>query len=256
MLGFMFKHYDPFVTRYIVYDDGSSDGSLEILRRHPKVDLRRLPPYSDPSSRTLSAVKYFNQVWLESRGSADWVIVTDIDEHIYHPDLADYLQVCQAMGVSLIPALGYQMLSERFPEPDDLLLCNNLTKGAPWERMSKLGLFAPDLIEATNYETGRHSCAPTGQIVLPPRDELLLLHYKYLDLQRTQARHEQCATRSRATDIANGWGHRYLWSKEQLEADWRQFEANLIDVADPSIDHHGSHSEPRWWAPYPRAHSR
>ena len=31
MLGFFFRHYDRFVQRYIVYDDGSTDQSLEIL---------------------------------------------------------------------------------------------------------------------------------------------------------------------------------------------------------------------------------
>ena len=41
MLGFFFRHYDPWVDRYIVYDDGSTDGSLDILRAHPKVELRR-----------------------------------------------------------------------------------------------------------------------------------------------------------------------------------------------------------------------
>lgn len=251
MLGFMFRHYDSLVEKYIVYDDGSTDGSLEILRHHPKVVLRSLPP-GDPTSRMLSTVRFFNDVWRESRAVADWVIIADIDEHLYHPELGSYLQFCRERGVTLIPALGYQMISDIFPEPADLLLSANLTRGAPWAQMSKLGFFAPDRIEAINYSPGRHLCAPSGDIFLPHRDELLLLHYKYLGLDRTQARHELSGTRSRERDIANNWGHKYFWTKEQLVDDWTRFQAAAIDVLDPSIDHHRVHQERRWWADLPR----
>jgi Glycosyl transferase family 2 len=47
MLGFLFRHYDPLVQRFVVYDDGSTDDSLEILRSNPKVEVRPTPPYSD-----------------------------------------------------------------------------------------------------------------------------------------------------------------------------------------------------------------
>src|SRR5690242_2946962 len=35
MLPYFFRHYDSFVDRYIIFDDGSTDRSLDILRRHP-----------------------------------------------------------------------------------------------------------------------------------------------------------------------------------------------------------------------------
>ncbi|MBV8746412.1 MAG: glycosyltransferase family 2 protein [Xanthobacteraceae bacterium] len=251
-LGFLFRHYDPIVDRYVIYDDGSDDGSIEILRRHPKVDLRRLPPYSDPTSRLLSDLNFLNNVWYESRGVADWVLIADIDEHFYHPNLTEYLRDCHQLGVTLIPALGYQMISNIFPEPADLLLSASLSKGAPWWVMSKLGFFAPDRIQAINYGIGRHTCTPSGRLMLPPRDELLLLHYKYLDLDRTHRRHESLGVRSRENDIANGFGHKYFWSKDQLAEEWHRFEAQLVDISDPSIDHHSSHQGPRWWACLPR----
>ena len=34
-LGFFFRHYNPFVTRYTIFDGGSDDGNLEILRAYP-----------------------------------------------------------------------------------------------------------------------------------------------------------------------------------------------------------------------------
>lgn len=42
MLEFFFRHFDPVVSRYVFYDDGSSDGTLEILGRHPRTEIRPL----------------------------------------------------------------------------------------------------------------------------------------------------------------------------------------------------------------------
>ena len=104
MLPFFFLHYDKLVQRYIIYDDASTDDSQEILRLNPKVELRPMPPYSDPESRIGSALALQETCWKESRGIADWVIVTDIDEHLYHPDMYRYLAQCRAQGVTIIPA--------------------------------------------------------------------------------------------------------------------------------------------------------
>ena len=37
ILPFFFRHYDGLVERYVIYDDGSTDGTLALLRAHPKV---------------------------------------------------------------------------------------------------------------------------------------------------------------------------------------------------------------------------
>lgn len=187
--------------------------------------------------------------WKESRGVADWVVATEIDEHLHHPDLTAYLEACKSAGITIVPALGYQMLSEVFPE-EGLRLCDSVTMGAPFAKMSKLNIFRPDAIEAINYAPGRHTARPEGEIVAPDRDELLLLHYKYLDFERTHRRHQQSATRLRAMEIAKSWGHRWLWSREQLREDWQNFASQLVDVSRSDLEPWRSHPAPRWWERY------
>ena len=87
MLGFFFRHYDPFVDRYVIYDDGSTDGSREILSAHPKVELRDFPR-TDPDSFVLSHRAMQNEAWKESRHRADWIVITAIDEHLHVPGRA------------------------------------------------------------------------------------------------------------------------------------------------------------------------
>ena len=246
MLPFFFLHYDKLVQRYIIYDDASTDNSPEILRLNPKVELRPMPPYNDPESRVSSALTLLETCWQESRGTADWVIVTDIDEHLYHPDLYHYLAQCRAQGVTIVPALGYQMLSERFPK-QKTLLCQWLTKGACDAVYNKLSIFSPNEIDAVNYSVGRHSAAPTGRVVLPARDELLLLHYRYLDFERVRTRYAQILTRQRKTDFAMGWGFHYSWSSAQLREVWNLIATRLVDISQPDLRPWETHEGPRWW---------
>src|SRR5690348_230198 len=110
MLPFFFRHYDGFVDRYVIYDDGSTDQTLSILAKHPRVEVRRfVRAYAE--SFALSEQALSNECWKESLGEADWVIVTDIDEHLYHPAMWQYLEQASAAGLTLIPALGFQMIT-------------------------------------------------------------------------------------------------------------------------------------------------
>src|SRR6267378_5894592 len=176
MLGFFFRHYDPWVDRYFIYDDGSSDGSLDVLTQHPKVVLRRFER-TNPNSFVLSHQAFHNQVWKESRGQADWVVITALDEHLHlkSSPIGEYLADCAELGVTVIPALGYQMLTNDVPESGEWL-CETRTLGAPFADMNKLSIFNPDAIVETGFAVGRHHAQPRGDLRLPARDELMLLH--------------------------------------------------------------------------------
>jgi glycosyltransferase involved in cell wall biosynthesis len=245
MLGFFFKHYDKIATRYIIFDDGSTDGSLDILRNHPKVEVRALPPRID-DSHVLTAREIHNEAWKESRGRADWVVITAIDEHLFHDDLGSFLSRCLDAGITLIPAVGYQMVSDVFPEPEAVLV-DAVTKGAPFSKMSKLCVFQPDAIVETGFKVGRHSAVPEGNVNVPAQDELLNLHFKYLDFERLLARHHVLAGGLGATDMKRGWGHRYFFEREKLQKDWDGFAGHAIDLQAVGVDCIEAHGGARWW---------
>lgn len=245
MLGFFFEHYDGIASRYVVFDDGSTDGSLDILHQHPKVEVRQFPRIMS-ESYVLSAQLLHNSAWQESRRAADWVILTAIDEHLFHDDLAGYLQHCLHNGTTLIPALGFQMISDRFPGSGERL-CESITTGAPFDKMNKLSIFRPDQIRETNFAVGRHSADPQGNIVFPSRDEVLNLHYKYLDFDRLVRRHKTLASGLGQEDKARGFGHRYHFDESELRSDWNAFQTQAVDIAEPGFDAPLRHEDTRWW---------
>ena len=249
MLGFFFRHYDSWVDRYVVFDDGSTDGSIELLKAHPKVELRRFDRVR-ADSFVLSHTAMQNEAWKASRGVADWVVITAIDEHLTIPgrSMAKYLKACRTKGVTLIPALGFDMISEDFPERD-ARLTDAVTEGRPDRNFNKLGIFNPAAIAETNFHNGRHAARPRGDIRLPIHDILMLLHYKRLGFERTVERQAAQARRLGRTDVEAKMGFQYFDSRETQRAEWDKIHAKSIDVAARSFDRARSFERPRWWRP-------
>lgn len=229
-LEFFFRHYDPWVDRYVIYDDGSDDGTPEILRAHPRVEVRHFQRTDQPFA--LSQMNLSNTAWKESRGAADWVIVNDLDEHLYHPTIGDYLRSQRSDGVTAIPALGFEMVSGARGAPD--------TK---W--YSKLCLFDPDAVEEVRFGPGRHRAKPAGNIVYPEKDELILLHYRYLDLQRVLTRRTQLAQRLGPNDRENDLCRHWNDPADKIEKNFASLQTRSIDVLalrEPAL----THAVP-WW---------
>jgi hypothetical protein len=248
MLPYFFRYYDPLVDRYVIFDDGSTDATLDLLRSHPRVEIRSLPRL-EQDSYVLAAQNVHNQCWKESRGRSDWVIVTAVDEFLYAPKLESYLARCAQKGVTAIPALGFQMISATRPASDGNLP-DLVKRGKPWAIMNKLSIFNPNRIAETNQWLGRHAAAPTGDVRYPKKDVLLLLHYKYLSFEDTFRRHGELGQKLGEVDKQNQWGFEYAWTRERFHSDWDAVEQNSLEnVLSPHYNPHRQHSPvaERWW---------
>ena len=247
MLGFFFRHYDSWVDRYVVYDDGSTDGSREILRAHPKVELRDFVRV-DADSFVLSHKAMQDHAWKESRGHADWIVVTAIDEHLHVRDrtMAEYLAEQTEHGVTLVPALGFDMNSKTMPE-DRGLLVDIVTRGRPRTAFNKLGIFKPEALRETGFTAGRHAAESMGDLRLPVRDEVMLWHYKHLGFERNAAREAAQALRLGEVDRAHGYAQHYSWPRAQLRAFWDEMEREAFDLSSEGFVPDRSCARPLWW---------
>ncbi len=223
VVPFFLQHYEPLVDRIVIYDDRSTDRSVELLRASPKVEIR--PFRRDAESYLDAHLTLFETCWQESRGCADWVCLVDLDEFLFQPDWHHYLAAQKDAGVTIIQALGYEMVSEIFP-PAGAALADNLTRGYRDLHLDKTGLFAPDAIEKINHSVGRHRCAPVGRLV--PADYCMQLrHYKTLGLDYLLARTHALAGRLTGDDRARGWSVHYLRDDDSIRA---QFQEQLIQA--------------------------
>src|SRR5438132_5326888 len=243
ILRFFFRHYEPWIDRFVLFDDGSKDGTLELLRSKRKVEVRQFL-LRHPDSFVLSEKALHDECWKESRGAADWVVVTDVDEHIYHPRLAAYLEASKRRGVTYIPALGVDIVTEAFPGAGENR-ARTRTIGAPTPQSSKLRIFAPDAMQEVDVGVGGHDARPSGRLALPDRDELLLLHYRHLGVNYVLPRYNSLAHRLKEQDVKNRWGWQYRSSPEEYMRQLADLKGNLVDVVNWRYQPWRDHREPR-----------
>lgn len=227
MLPYFFRHYDPLVDRYFVFDDGSTDGSPELLRQHPKVTLRSFRPEND--TFVDSARVFYETAWQESRGRADWVVLVNIDEHLHHPEGRAYFRTCLRKGYTILPAKGYEMVSDLFPRGDAPLWAT-IKDGVRSRPSDKLCAFHPDAITSIGYGVGRHTASPEGRALAPRRTRLKLLHYKYLGASYVAERYAQLGARMLKVDVARQWGRHYFQDTEAIASKHRAMLAAASPV--------------------------
>lgn len=242
MLPLFFNYYDAFVDRYYIHDNGSDDGSLEILEAHPRVTV--LPLVLEGDSLCESAFQQVNNFWKPSIGAADWVAVCNVDELFWHPDLPWYLEQCRKRDITWIPTTGWEMMTEDFPAPETHLptACR---RGVRFPHMDKPSFFNPNSITDSGFAMARHSAEPKGQVILPKQCEVQLLHYKHLGFEYTSTRQAELQARMREKDREKKWGFQY--DAELVVKRFEELRSEGTTVAAPSRG--SGHRRAEKWRP-------
>lgn len=186
------KYYEAWVERIIVYDNNSTDRTQEIARQHPRVELRTFDCPYHPEPEPLTTLR--NTVWQEARGQADWVLLPDSDELIYHDiGVPAYLQWAQDKGYTVIRTYGWEVAADCFPKSEDILAtCHS---GIAMPDYSKPVVFMPSQVVTLNLSRGNMDIAPVGNIHRLTTASLALLHCKHLGIDYFMARTALCRKR-------------------------------------------------------------
>lgn len=225
MLPYFFRHYDPIVSRYFIFDHDSTDRSMELLNGHSRVSVGHFEVTDD--SFVLSALAFYNNGWKTSRSQADWVIVCNVDEHFLHPDPVGCLKELSSQQITLVHSTGYEMFSTSFPRTNGRLT-DIVRTGMRSEILDKTLIFNPNAIEEIGYRPGRHSCAPEGELRWWTGG--WLLHYKYLGLDYLLERNVALGRQLKARDIAEGLGDHYRIRETEIEDTFERIRAAAIPL--------------------------
>lgn len=175
ILPYFLRHYEKVATRIFVWEDQSDDRTRELLERHPLVTLLPLDKHGADDRY------YMDSLWPRyktlSRGEADWCILVDADEFVYHWRLAYRLEQLRKRGVRKIRCDGWTMLTTQFPTTSGQIY-EEVQMGVPDKWSSKTVVFDPEL--DMEWTTGRHHCLPNKGVPRVGDTGIKLLHFRYL----------------------------------------------------------------------------
>jgi hypothetical protein len=186
LLPYFLRHYSAFCERIVLHDNMSTDATRDLIRACPNAVLVDFDNGGQIDEMDYLRIK--NHAYKKSRGTADYVIVADIDEFLYHPQLPEMLAKYRDAGVTLPRVRGFNMVSLFHPRRRDALPAS-VRRGRYSPMYSKRCVFSPDL--EINYLPGAHRCTPAGPVAESDDESLKLLHYQYLGLYTVMQRYRR-----------------------------------------------------------------
>ena len=217
ILPHFLKHYD-WADKIIIYDNYSDDGSQEIIKSHPKTELRLFDTGGYQHERLTQKIK--NNCW---RGDdADWVVVCDMDEFLIgYEKLEEYKGKICAFDCTV-----FQVVTEEIPIDFSTVKSiyqiirirrRRRTRGMLRER--KTICFSPKL-QHIHFGLGAHVSHPIPDNKV--LDAMKCYHYAALSEDYFVNRLKSRANRILPFDLAKGRHAEYLWSEEKIREEFRR----------------------------------
>jgi hypothetical protein len=218
LLPYFFRHYSQYGS-ITIFDNYSTDSSVKIAKKN---NAHIFQFGTDGEFREDILTNIRNICWKESK--ADWVMVVDIDEFIYHPDLINLLNHID--GTVILPRM-FNMYSDEFPTTE-VQIYDEVKYGIEFN--SKMSLFRPKEVMEMNYEPGMHFAHPEGNFNLNFTSPIIEMHFKNLGQEYVNNRNSYLNTRQSEVNKQNGWSWHLSNTPEQTAEDFAIAKTKLIKV--------------------------
>lgn len=245
---FLTHYYDLGVNRIVIYDNKSTDNTVEICRAFEKshqgctINIESYDTEGQIRDDVYLQIK--NEAWKKYK--SDFYIVVDCDEllevNTYDPNTIDdrkrlvrYLATMKK-GYVLPRVLGVQVVTDTFeqlenanPNTDKMFVmdetfnkrCIFQRKYAPIYRAGchTFGVAAKDREAIANSMEVEKSVAP-----------LYLFHFKHIDVDYVTERYEEFKSRLSKYNTDRGYGHQYTMSKEAIKLKFEYLKRYAITL--------------------------
>lgn len=239
IVPFVIDYWKRFAEKVIVYDNGSDDGTLELLSQYSWIEVRHFDTngFDDTANMNIK-----NQAWKESRGKADFVVVGDMDECLYSPVLEQELDYMKANDMTMYGPRQYTLQGDCYPEYQSGKLLHEIITRVRFQKShhskwcdtsGKLMLFDPNKIEETNYSPGCHTTNPIGKVKLYDRDKIFCIHINRgygADYNIKRSRILQ--NRNSPENKRKGFAVHYSFSDERIRSDYQKGIARSVNFLD------------------------
>lgn len=231
IIPFVIQYWKRFARHVYVYDNGSDDGSIELLSQYPDwITVRHYETNGTINDLVYLQIK--NNCWKGS--DADWVCVCDMDECLYAKDIFGEIEKLESeKGISIISPQWGDIYSTDFPEYDENKLCHEVVGGVVLSsgiNVHKYILFKPSEIKEINFGPGAHFCNPVGTGNKCFCQELYIVHLKNLGEQYKIERCKILNQRLSSTNKKYGLGTHYAMSEEKIREEFKENPSKVKSI--------------------------
>ena len=216
VLPFAVDYWRRYADHVTVFDNGSTDGSIEFMQQHSDlITIEHWDTNNQINDRMLLDAK--NEAWKRARGSADLVVVADMDEMLI--PVGNELQRMLDEGYTVCTPRWFAMMSDEVPTHEDGKLLHEIRPYAI-QSPGKVIVFDPNKIDNVNYDPGAHQCRPEGLVRWFDGGIYCLHNAHNFSLEHKIERYRQMNARQSAINRQKGWGIHYGFSAEHLTKWW------------------------------------
>lgn len=230
ILPFTLDYYSQFAERIFVWDNMSTDASVDICRRYANVAVERFDTGGLVKDNVFQDIK--NNSWKKARGKARYVGVIDTDEIIYYRDGLDNLldRAFDANAGIVKQSTAYTVYSANVSQPaDDFSLSPANTSLLCGPSGGKISIFSPELREI-NYKPGAHRLRPKGKN-LSEFVGGLWFHYSHVLGAEVMARkYEDRFMRLSRQNKRHEWGSHYSMKYDEILQQMNQGTIPLVEI--------------------------
>lgn len=222
LIPYIMRHYGQF-SKVIFLESNSTDNTVK-LAHELGAEVRQYDMPDEINDKLHLEMK--ETCWKSS--DADWVIVIDADEFVYHPEIIKLLQESKS---TVIHPTFHNMFSETFPVTKGQIY-DEVNMGTPdgdfW--LSKMVLFKPKEIVKMNWAIGCHYAYPEGNVIIDNNSGIKTLHMRFLSRQYLIDKYERNCKRLSKINQDNGWGIQLAWNREKINSYFDEQTPKLIKI--------------------------
>jgi glycosyltransferase involved in cell wall biosynthesis len=218
LMPYFLRHYLQYGS-VTIFDNYSTDNSVKIAEENGAI-VYQFDSEGQFNEAILTHIR--NICWKESK--ADWVIVCDIDELVYHKNL---VKVLESIKETVILPRMFNMFSEVFPTTEGQIY-DEVQYGTEFN--SKPCMFRPSEIKNMNFEPGNHFAHPEGNYSLNITSPILNLHFKNMSVDYVVERNKLLNARNTEINRQNNWNWHIAETREQTEQRFLEAKQRLIKV--------------------------
>lgn len=221
-----------------VYDNHSTDKSVEMLSKYDWITINY---FTTDGQDDIIQAQVKNSVWQNSKGNADFVVVSDFDEIIWSNELISVLNDMKNGGYNVLGTPWYAFCGDKIPKfSKKKYLHQQVKKGykqiinhqKDMQEFGKFMLFDPNLIESMNYSVGCHISNPYPYMKLYETDKVIEFHInKGLSEDYFVNRRKTMNDNLSSTNKRYNMCYEYGFPEEKSREEYQRYQRDSIDIS-------------------------